>query len=123
MIILISSLEPKEDIKNVNISKINTHDPAKLDRNILSENEKMSYVIKKNPKTGMIKRKLHEGEISGYYYGKTVSYYVMYFHDYNGVSYETNNIYLNPNQYTSPQAILNIVSEIMSAHKKEWGRS
>ena len=118
MIILLSSLSEIKQNSVDQISSHNTHDPEKLDKSLFTENNDLGFIIKKNPQNGMIKRKVHEGEVSGYYYNNHVGYYVMYFRDYTGISYSTEHNHLNPTQYTSPQAVINIISEVLPAYNK-----
>jgi len=100
------------------LSKLITNDPEKLD-NSLKENEKLGFILKKNPASGMIKRIMCDGELSAYYYKDHPGYYVMYFHDYTGSSFGNENTYLNPTQYTSPQSIINIIHELFQIQNKK----
>ena len=68
----------------------------------------------------MIKRKIREGELSAYYYKDHPGYYIMYFHDYTSSSYNSNkNTYLNPQQYTTPECIICIISELFKVQNEK----
>lgn len=122
MLIILSSLK---SVENINIHNIDYNDvenmvinPDNLTDKFI-ENENFSYIIKKNPMSGMLKRIISNGEVTGYYYNDNIihnGYYILYFKDYDGSSYEStkNTIYLNPPQYVSSKAVLGIISEVLS---------
>ena len=121
MIIVLSSLTPvNNDINSVDlcdVEKMVIH-PETLDKNLVKENEQFGFIIKKNPMSGMLKRILANGELSGYYYNNPEvkkGYYILYFKDYDGSSYSYNSdeSYLNPSQYVSSRAVLAIINEVL----------
>ncbi|AYV80942.1 MAG: methyltransferase domain [Harvfovirus sp.] len=114
MIVLLSSLLAL--VEGVDLSKCVTHVPGKIDEKLFSENKELGFIIKKNPASGMIKRIIKEGEVSGYYYKGTVGYYVLHFRDVRGVSF-ANHSYVNPSQYSSAQAVIHMVSEVLENKK------
>lgn len=121
MIIILSSLYPENNIRNVDISQYNTNNtnnPEQLDIS-LRANEQLGFIISKNPASGMIKRKIHSGEVSAYYYKNHPGYYIMYFHDYTGSSYSEEDNYLNPRQYIAPQSVINIICELFNIQNKK----
>lgn len=115
MIILISSLRLVDTTSDIGL--LNTYNPEKCEK-IMKGNDDFSYIIQKNPQTGMVKKNLRQGEISGYYYKETSSYYIVHFRDF-GSSYEGTDAYNNLAQYISPQIVVNIISELFNANKRK----
>ncbi|AYV75739.1 MAG: methyltransferase domain-containing protein [Terrestrivirus sp.] len=121
MIIVLSSLTPiNNDINSIDLCDVEkmVTNPENLDETLVKENEQFGFIIKKNPMSGMLKRVLANGELSGYYYNNPEikkGYYILYFKDYDGSSYSYNNdeSYLNPSQYVSSRAVLAIINEVL----------
>lgn len=92
---------------------------------IKSENEKFSWVIKKNPTTQIeqnmpYEKKIKEGVVYGWYCEENK--YRIYFKDHQKKSSfgDNENIYLNQEQYNHPYAYVTMLSEVLSsAIKKE----
>src|SRR5579875_1307991 len=79
-----------------------------------SSNPAFSFIIRKNPATGMLIREIRKG--FGYGWFSDEGTYNVYFKDAdNDVSYKQDKDeqfeYLNTTRYNSPLAILNIVNE------------
>ena len=86
-----------------------------------STNSDFSYIIYKNPETGMILKKIRQGIGYGFYANETK--YVVYFKDqHNEMSYKENKDdhfeYLNVLRYTSPLFVLNAINEFFSSAMK-----
>jgi hypothetical protein len=89
---------------------------------LTSTNPKFSYIIRKNPSTGMIKRCAREGEMSGYYYRGSSDKYVVYMTDFAENSFKENgeNNYLNPMIYASSIFVIHAINHFfLSAFKEE----
>lgn len=87
---------------------------------IRSNNPKLSFVLYKNPASGMQLRAVRKGFAYGFYAGDANDNYVVYFQDgpnemsykeYPDQSYE----YLNRLRYTSPIFVLNAMSEFLNS--------
>jgi len=87
---------------------------------IKSNNPKLSFVLYKNPASGMQLRSVRKGFAYGFYTGDANDSYVIYFQDgpnemsykeYPDQSYE----YLNRLRYTSPIFVLNAMSEFLNS--------
>jgi 2-polyprenyl-3-methyl-5-hydroxy-6-metoxy-1,4-benzoquinol methylase len=91
-----------------------------------STNPRFSYVLRKNPESGMQIRKIRQGYGFGWYTANVATNplkeYNMYFRDYSTTSYpETGNEvdYLNRGCYVSPQMYLDLLDEFISLSNKD----
>lgn len=89
-----------------------------------STNPKFSFIIRKNPASGMSVRSIRKGFGYGWY--SSEEKYNVYFKDAeNDVSYKQHKDekfeYLNVTRFTSPFAILNIINEFFDATLKKRG--
>jgi len=89
---------------------------------LTSSNPNMSFIIKKNPSTGMIQKKIRKG--LGYGWFSEHNNYNVYFKDFfemNSYGDGSNSMYeyLNKNQYTSPFFVLNCIQEFFKAPLQE----
>lgn len=87
---------------------------------VKSTNPKFSFLIKKNPSTGMIIKSIRKGHAFGYYDKNDPTRYVIYFKDNdNEISYKEypnqEFEYINHLRYTSPIFVLNTVHEFLNA--------
>ncbi len=90
---------------------------------ITSTNPQLSFIIKKNPTTGMLVRSLRSGYLFGVYSKADPQTYLVLFRDgFQSVSYRSKAddkfAYVNPGQYTSPQIILSMLSEFFQYNLK-----
>ncbi|MFF2531377.1 class I SAM-dependent methyltransferase [Brevibacillus sp. NPDC058079] len=88
---------------------------------LTSTNPDFSFIIRKNPATGMILKEIRKGIGHGWY--SNPGSYSVYFKDAdNDVSYQREKDefeYLNTSRYRSPLAILNIVNEFFDTPLKK----
>lgn len=90
-----------------------------------STNPNFSYLIRKNPASGLIARELRKGTLFGYYSEGDVETYNIYFRDgFNDISYpefkDQQFEYVNATRYSSAQFILNALSDMCrDAYKKQ----
>lgn len=90
-----------------------------------SSNPQFSYIINKNPASGMSVRDMRSGRAFGYFNENNLSQYVIYFNDAdNKISYKLYAAqefeYLNHLKYTSPIFVLNAIHEFFNDnHKKK----
>jgi SAM-dependent methyltransferase len=90
---------------------------------IKSDNPDFSYILKKNPTSGLVARKLRRGVLFGYY--SEASTYNVFFKDaFNEISYPEHKDqkfeYTNATRYNSAQFVLNTFSELLrDIHKKQ----
>ncbi len=89
-----------------------------------STNPKFSFILKKNPSSGMLVRSLKEGRLFGYY-SNEASVFNCFFKDADwAISYkrfrDESFEYVNPSQYNAPEFVMDTISEFF-AHiiKKE----
>ncbi|AYV76986.1 MAG: methyltransferase domain [Barrevirus sp.] len=85
-----------------------------------SDNPKLSYILYKNPESGMQLRSIRQGHAFGFYTGNNNDKYIIYFRDGpNEMSYkeyrDQHFEYLNKLRYTSPIFVLNAISEFLNA--------
>lgn len=85
-----------------------------------SNNPKLSFVLYKNPTSGMQLRTIRRGFAYGFYTGENNDNYVIYFQDgQNDMSYKEypnqNYEYLNRLRYSSPIFVLNALSEYLNS--------
>ncbi|WCF11473.1 methyltransferase domain-containing protein (plasmid) [Paenibacillus thiaminolyticus] len=89
---------------------------------VKSSNPNFSFVIRKNPATGMLLREIRKG--LGYGWFSDDNTYNVYFKDAdNDVSYKRNKDekfeYLNTTRYNSPLAVLNMINEYFDTAMKK----
>lgn len=87
-----------------------------------STNPKFSYLIKKNPNSGMQTRSIRKGIAYGWYTDDSAAYNVYFKDADNEVSYKENEQeqfeYLNVSRYNTPLFPLNAINEFFSASYK-----
>lgn len=86
-----------------------------------SNSDKFSFLLSKNPSSGMIARKIKNGYSFGWYYNND---YIVYFKDADdSVSFGVNNNqefeYNDVTKYTSPLVYFNLLREFFSSFNKE----
>lgn len=82
-----------------------------------STNPKFSFILKKNPSTGMLVRILREGHLFGYYSNED-KIFNCYFRDSDAeISYkrfkDEEFEYINPSRYNAPEFVLDSISEFL----------
>ncbi len=82
-----------------------------------STNPKFSFILKKNPSTGMLVRILREGHLFGYYSNED-KIFNCYFRDSDSdISYkrfkDEEFEYVNPSRYNAPEFVLDSISEFL----------
>ena len=83
-----------------------------------STNQKLSYILKKNPASGMLCRELKHGRLFGYYSDSSTVFNVFFkdadwdtsYKDHRDDSFQ----YLNPSQYNAPEFVLDCISEFFA---------
>lgn len=85
---------------------------------LVSNNTNLSYLIKKNPNSGMKVKELKKGKLFGWYKNREDNFieYDIYFQDsYNEISFKRNSYqtfeYVNSSKYNSPLFIINAIKE------------
>lgn len=91
---------------------------------IKSTNPKLSYVIYKNPTSGMQLREIRQGVGYGFFPNNREDVYIIFFRDgANEMSYKEfshqNYEYLNRLRYTSPIFVLNAISDFLHSATRE----
>lgn len=91
-----------------------------------SSNENLSYIINKNPNSGMVVRDIRKGKAFGWYPKGDEGTYAIYFKDGDGdgsISYkkhvDDNFDYLTLSKYNSPLFVLNAVNEFFGGVLKK----
>src|SRR5208283_3610542 len=84
---------------------------------IQSNNPQLSFLLRKNPQSGMLARELKQGTLFGWFSGKGDTTYNAYFRDApNSVSYKAHPDqdfeYIDTSRYSSPQFVLNANSDL-----------
>ena len=87
---------------------------------LFSTNPDFSYILYKNPESGMQLRSIRQGYAYGFYSTHKPNTYIIYFRDGdNEMSYkeyrDQNYEYLNKLRYMSPIFVLNAISEFLSS--------
>lgn len=91
---------------------------------VKSTNPQFSYLIKKNPASGLVAKDLRKGTLFGYYSDESGQTYNVYFRDaFNDISYpefkDQEFEYVNATRYSSAQFVLNALAELLrDAFKK-----
>lgn len=87
-----------------------------------SNNPKFSYILRKNPESGMIVRNVREGHLFGYYSSEN-NIFNCFFKDSNTeISYkrfEDEFEYVNPSRYNAPEFVLDTIKEFFRHIIKE----
>jgi len=90
---------------------------------IKSANPDLSFILKKNPASGLLVKKMRRGVVFGYYSNENQTYNIFFKDAFNDISYpEYKNQqfeYVNPTRYNSSQFVLNSLNDmIRDAYKK-----
>lgn len=88
-----------------------------------STNPEFSYLIKKNPASGLFARSMRKGTVFGYFSNEGQTYNIYFRDDFNDISYpeykDQEFEYVNTTRYGSSQFVLNALSEVLrDAFKK-----
>lgn len=88
---------------------------------ILESDDNIGFVIKKNPTSGMIKRKIRSCEMSGFYKKGSSSIYMIYARDFDDCSFcfPDQSSYLNPKIYSSATSVIFMISEFFDSVLKK----
>ncbi len=79
-----------------------------------STNPKFSFILKKNPESGMIVRSVREGHLFGYYSGDNKIFNCFFKDSDTEISYKRLNDefeYINPSRYNAPEFVLDSIKE------------
>lgn len=87
-----------------------------------SKNPKFSFILKKNPSSGMIVRSVREGHLFGYYSGENDIFNCFFKDSDTEISYRRLSDefeYINPSRYNAPEFVLDAIKEFFRHVIKE----